>query len=106
MSASRKPRTERRADARSAAKDIKVRERIARLEPGGAPDRPLEIVSASLVEPKARALPCAVCGANARVEDHTAKTIDGVALRLAHVLCPACGYARPVYFVIRPALAN
>ena len=47
-----------------------------------------------------------MCGANARVEDHTAKTIDGVALRLAHVLCPACGYARPVYFVIRPALAN
>ena len=103
---SRKPRAERRADARQATKDIRERERLARLEIGGAPDRPIEVVSASLVEPKARAIACPVCGAAVRVEDHTAKTLDGAPLRLAHTLCPRCGHARIVYFSIRPPLPN
>jgi ribosomal protein S27AE len=40
------------------------------------------------------------------VEDHTAKTLDGAPLRLAHTLCPRCGHARIVYFSIRPPLPN
>ncbi len=64
-------------------KDVRDRLRLAALEPGGAPDRPIEVVTASLVEPKARALPCAACGETVRLEDHTAHTIDGAALRLA-----------------------
>jgi hypothetical protein len=106
MAASRKLRAERRTNARRSAKDIRDRERLVTLEAGGAPGHPVEVVSASLVELKARGLPCPVCGAAVRVDDHTAKTIDGVALRLAHILCPMCSHARIMYFTIRPPLAN
>ncbi len=106
MSLSRKPRTLRRAEARVVSKDIKDRERLARLEVGGAPERPIEVVSASLVEPRARGAPCALCGGNVRVDDHTAKTVNGAPLRLAHIVCPMCGYARILYFAIRPSLVN
>ncbi len=106
MAASRKPRAERRATARSATKDIKERERLAQLLPGGAPWRPIEVISASLVEPKARSLPCVVCGAGVRVLDHTAKTLDGTALRLATTACPSCGHERVVYFRIEPPRLN
>jgi ribosomal protein S27AE len=68
-----------------------IRERLATLEPGGTPDRPIEVVTAALVEPKARAIPCPVCSASVRVDDHTERAIQGVALRLAHIYCPRCG---------------
>jgi hypothetical protein len=64
------------------------------------------VVTAALVEPRARALPCPVCNEAVRVTDHTARTIEGVALRLAHVACAMCGHARIVYFAVRPALPN
>jgi hypothetical protein len=106
MTPTRKPRAERRAQARLATKDIRDRERLATLEPGGSPDRPIEIVSASLVEPKARDLPCVICGGAVHLDDHTARTIDGLALRLAHVRCPSCSYARAIYFLIDSELPN
>jgi endogenous inhibitor of DNA gyrase (YacG/DUF329 family) len=85
---------------------VRERQRLAALEPGGTPRRPIEVVTAALVEPKARALPCAVCGEAVRVDEHAARTIDGVPLRLAHVSCPMCGHSRVVYFVVRPTLPN
>jgi len=102
----RKPRAERRADERRATKDLRDRERLSLLEVGGTPGHPIEVMSASLVEPRARALPCPLCGASVRLEEHAAKVIDGDLLRLARLLCPTCGHARTVYFVVRPPLAN
>jgi hypothetical protein len=99
-------RTQVRADARQAAKDVRDRVRLAELLAGGAPHHPIPVVSASLVEPVARSLPCAVCGAEVRVDDHAAKTVGGAPLRLARVTCAMCGYERTVYFSIVPPLAN
>ena len=106
MSTAKKPRAQRREEGRLAAKDIRDRERLALLEPGGSPEHPIEVVTASLVEPKARALPCPVCGGAVRVEDHTARTLKGTPLRLAAVVCPMCTHKRILYFVIRPLLLN
>lgn len=106
MSLPRKPRAQRRAEGRRDAKAVKDRERLAPLEPGGTPERPIEVTTAALVEPKARSLPCPVCHESVRVADHTAETIAGDPLRLAHVACPMCGHARIVYFVVRPPLPN
>ncbi len=102
MSMSRKPRAQRRKEGRLAAKDIRDRVRLAETEPGGARERPIVVMSASLVEPKARSMPCAVCGSGVRLTDHTALA----SLRLAHVTCPTCGYARVVYFEIRSAVLH
>jgi hypothetical protein len=106
MSTPRKPRAQRRAEGRQDAKDIRDRERLALLETGGSPERPFEVVTAALVEPKARALPCPICGGVVKLEDHTASTLRGVPERLAHVACTVCGHARVIYFVIRPLLPN
>lgn len=105
MATSRK-RTQVRADARRTAKDVRDRVRLAELEPGGAPAHPIVVISASLVEPRAASLPCAVCGANARVTEHSAKTIDGAPLRLARVMCVMCGFERTIYFGIAPPVVN
>jgi predicted RNA-binding Zn-ribbon protein involved in translation (DUF1610 family) len=106
MGPPRKPRAERRAAGRQIAKDLRERERLARLETGGAPERPIEVISASLVEPRARSMPCPLCGAALRIDEHAARAIGGVPLRLVHVSCPMCGHKRVVYFVIVPALPN
>jgi hypothetical protein len=97
----RRPRAERRELARDAAKLARERVRLARLEPGGAPERPIDVPSASVIEVRARGMPCAACGGEVRVEDHEARTLAGVPLRLVRVLCPQCGGRRIVHFQVR-----
>ena len=78
------------------------REKLATLEEGGSPRRPIEVESASQVEAHARSLPCLRCtGTSLRVDDHAAVTVDGRRLRVARMLCPDCGATRSVYFHIR-----
>src|SRR5437016_2191197 len=101
-----KPRALRRAEARHDAKVARDRQRHASLEPGGSPERPIAVATAALVEPKARAAPCVVCGGSARLEDHAASSVAGLPLRLARMHCPACGHRRTIHFVIRPDLPN
>ncbi len=104
----KKSRAERRQDARDAAKLARAKLKLASLEAGGAPDRPIEVTSASLVEPHASSLPCAACGASGvRCEDHTALTTeDDRRLRVAHVRCRQCGTAREIYFRIGTVLPS
>jgi hypothetical protein len=86
-----------------------ARARLARLEAGGAPDRPIEVTSASVVEIHGAALECTGCGADGtRVEEHVAITVSGRegglqegesrTLRVARTRCPRCGVRRDVYF--------
>jgi hypothetical protein len=101
----KRARTERRREARDAAKLARARMRLAELEPGGAPDRPIEVKSASTIEIHAESQPCAACGAgNVRVEDHV--VADGARLRVAKVTCPRCGVRRDVFFRIGTALPS
>lgn len=109
----KRPRTERREAARSAAKLASTRLKLAALEPGGAADRPIEVSSASIVEPHASSMPCAACGeTRVRVEEHVAITIDGPAeetarrLRVCQVACPRCGLRREVFFRIGTVLPS
>jgi hypothetical protein len=106
MGSSRRPRSERRAEGRKLAKNVRDRARLARLEEGGSPERPISLVSASLVEPKARAIPCPLCAGETRIDEHAAGAIGGKMLRLAHVSCPRCGHRRILYFTLNPALPN
>ncbi len=78
-----------------------ARMKLASLEVGGAPDRPIEVTSASVVEPHAASMPCAACGApGVRVEEHRAETVARVPLRIASVKCLRCGVVRDVWFRI------
>ncbi len=95
------PRAERRASGRAADKLARDRERLAYLEPGGDSALPIELESASQVEPHVRALGCLRCGADYRLEEHAAVTDQGQRLRVAKLLCPQCGARRDVWFRLR-----
>jgi hypothetical protein len=94
----KRARTERRERERAAVKLADQRERLAALEPGGSSSRPIEVESASQVEPHARSIACARCGAATITVEHAADTIDGVRLRVARMSCPVCGARRTLYF--------
>jgi hypothetical protein len=99
-------RTERRAQARAHEKLARDRERLARLEAGGAPERPIVVESASLVEVHARALRCTKCEGELRVDEHAAPVVGGAVLRVARLVCPACGAKREAWFRVERALPS
>jgi hypothetical protein len=93
--------SEKRIAARSSQKLAGRREKLAILEPGGAPERPIDVTTASVIEPHARALPCVRCGeGGGRTLEHEARVIDGRRLRVVRTACPRCGAQRDVYFRI------
>ncbi len=89
-------RAERRALAREAEKLARRREKLAELSPGGSPERPIAVETASLVEPIARGTRCARCEGSVRVEEHVVER----GLRVARVVCGSCGARRSVWFRI------
>jgi hypothetical protein len=100
-------RAERRQAARDAVKLARARTKLAAMEAGGAPDRPIDVESASVVEPHAASLSCGACGGSVRVTEHAAMTTDDARrLRVAHVRCTRCGVARAIYFRIGTALPS
>jgi hypothetical protein len=92
------PRLLRRMRARTQQKLVRDLERLVRLEPGGSPERPLVIDSPAIVDVRAEAKPCPLCGGSLRMEAHAAENVDGVRLRVARVACTACGVKREIYF--------
>jgi hypothetical protein len=70
------------------------------LEPGGSPERPLDVATAALVEPKARSVPCPRCEDPFDVEAHEAHTDTHGRLREAKLRCRTCGLTRSLWFRI------
>ncbi|MGC4095124.1 MAG: hypothetical protein QM756_45835 [Polyangiaceae bacterium] len=101
-----RPRTLRRADERAARALAEDRERLFQLERGGAPERPLEVGSASVVEVQALALRCPRCDGPHDLVEHNAVTAAGARLRQVLLACRQCGSRRAVYFRLREELPN
>lgn len=101
-----RPRTLRRVAARHSSKLAEARERLFELELGGAPERPLTIPSAAVVEAQAMALACPRCEGKHEVVEHVAVTLGGTRLREARVRCRQCGSTRSVWFLIRDVGPN
>lgn len=104
----KRSRTERREREREAQKIARARVKLATLEPGGAPEHPIDVDSASVIEPHAVSLPCAACGERAvRADEHVAVTLEGERrLRVVRARCASCGHRRDVWFRIGTALLN
>ncbi len=100
------PRSIRRAQGRALDKLAGQREKLARLEAGGSPEHPVVLESASQVEVHAGSLRCLRCDGACRVDEHLAETLGGERLRMAKLVCSACGARRSVYFRIAPAALN
>ncbi len=94
----KRERTLRRELSRRQARLGRDRERLFALEPGGRPDRPLDVESASVVEIRAQAVRCPRCGGEQGVEEHLAVSERGVRLREARLRCRQCGARRSMWF--------
>jgi hypothetical protein len=92
-------RTEIRSAQRDAVKDAKHRLKLASLELGGAPERPIRVSSASVVEPHVESMPCVICGSKMRVTSHEVLHLKGEVIRHITSMCVQCGIARPLYLV-------
>jgi hypothetical protein len=79
---------------------VAVRQRLARLGPGGTPAQPIEVESASQVEVRALSLPCVHCDGPYRLDEHIAERLGGASLRVLHVHCGHCGATRRLFFRI------
>src|SRR5687768_5088499 len=107
MSGKKRPhRTERRAGERATRKLVHDRQRLATLEAGGAPDRPITVTSSSVIEVRARSMLCPLCAGNLLVDEHSALMHEGHSLRAAHVTCQLCGVKRAIYFAITSPLLS
>jgi hypothetical protein len=97
-----RPRTERRRRARDLTKLADARQKLARISPGGAPERPVVVASASVVESSAEDLGCARCEGATRAEEHDA--VSG--LRRVRTRCKQCGAVRVVWLQIAARLLS
>jgi hypothetical protein len=100
------PRNERRAAARDAERLARDRARLARLEPGGTPERPIEVESASQIETVALGMACLSCEGPNRLMEHAAELVEEIRLRRVELACARCGARRTVWFRIVVSLPS
>lgn len=94
-----RPRRQRREQERVLRKTVRQLERLAGELPGGAPERPIDVAAASVVETKARALLCVQCGTPEMElrDDRATSTARGV-LREMAMVCRRCHARRVAWF--------
>jgi hypothetical protein len=102
MGRKRPERTERRQRARAVHKLIHGRERLAAMTQGGSPQRPINVKSAAVIEPRARAIACPQCAGECVTEDHRAEA----GLRAVRVRCRQCQVARTLWFTLSSSEPN
>ena len=89
-------RTVRRIAERDARRLVLVREQLALIQPGGSPERPIEVPSAAVVESRARSKPCPQCEGELEVKDHQREA----GLRVVTLTCRQCHAPRQLWFRI------
>ncbi len=99
-------RTLRRCGERKFDKLVSARRKLIALEPGGSPERPLEVASASVVEPRAEAFACPECGAALRCREHRAELVQGKPLRIVDLTCRTCASELTLYFRVIERVLN
>jgi hypothetical protein len=102
----KRARTARREQQRQLKKGVEQRERLASAAPAGSPEQALSVSSASVVEIRARAIPCPQCGGAFDVEAHDADVRGGDLLRVVRVSCRLCHARRKLWFKVEPPLTN
>lgn len=77
---------------------MRDRERLAALEPGGSPERPVDVSTPAVIEGRARSTPCVQCGGELSIEDHAVHADAHHSLRVVRARCRACHAPRALYF--------
>ncbi|HMF42917.1 MAG TPA: hypothetical protein VKQ32_19730 [Polyangia bacterium] len=99
-------RRKRRELERELRKEVRRTEAAAGKLPGGSPDLPIDVASASVVEGKARATPCIQCSGDLELRgDRATSTARGV-LREIALACRRCHTPRTLWFRVTPPSPN
>jgi uncharacterized protein with PIN domain len=96
----KRDRTLRREAERDAEKLADARQKLALLEQGGSPERPIRVDSASQIELRVESMRCARCDGELKVHEHVARVVAGQSLRMVDARCKRCGTRREVWLVI------
>jgi hypothetical protein len=101
-----RPRSARRAKERELRKRARRTEQLAADLPGGSPELPIDVASASVVETMARATPCVQCGGELELGgDRATSTARGVVRAIA-LTCRRCHAPRTLWFRIESRAPN
>jgi hypothetical protein len=101
-----RPRRKQREQQRALRKEVRRTEALAAELPGGSPEHPIDVTSASVVEGKARATPCIQCGGELDLRaDRATSTPRGVVRAIA-LVCRRCHAPRALWFRVAPPAAN
>lgn len=95
-------RTVERAASRAHEKLVETVVKLDALEAGGAPDRPIELTSASEVEVTAESKPCPICAGGLRAVEHDVIEHEGARLRRVRVVCRTCHARWERFFRLGP----
>jgi uncharacterized protein with PIN domain len=93
-------RTERRELERDLRKLVRDKERLAVLEAGGSPERPLEVPTSSVIEIRAQATRCVQCDGELALQEHAVAMHGGEPLRVTHMICRRCHVKRSFWWRI------
>jgi hypothetical protein len=101
-----RPRSTVRELERKRQRLLAEREKLARLELGGTPERPIEVRSASVVEARAESERCLRCEHAMRCVEHAALSTRNGIVRAAKLRCPQCDGERTLYLRIVESYLN
>src|SRR5262245_38996240 len=99
-------RKERRERDRALRKTARKLEKAATVLPGGAPANAITASSAAVVEGRARAVPCALCGGELELRGDRASSTPRGVLRELQAVCRRCHAPRTLWFLVAPTLAS
>ena len=91
----RPERTEKRSRERAARGLVRDREKLAALSAGGSAERPIDVDSPAVIEPRVRTLRCPQCEGEYTVDDHQSPSAG---LRRVAVTCRLCHVSRTIWF--------
>jgi hypothetical protein len=101
-----RPRRKQREQQRALRKLVKLTEELAGKLPGGSPERPIDVASASVVELKARGTACIQCGGDLELRGERATSTARGLLREIALACRRCHTPRTLWFRILLPAAN
>ena len=101
-----KPRTERRRAERKLRDVVQLRTKLADLEDGGTPERPIAAATPSVIESKTATKACPLCGGGVVITGHDVVQREGHSLRAVRAKCKLCHVERTTYFEIRAERAH
>jgi len=85
---------------------VEDRERLAGLEPGGSPERPILLEAASQLTLRTQSFTCLACDGPLRYVEDRVLELNGELRRAAMAECKQCGKRREVWFQIVVKLLN